>query len=187
MKKQISLKWKLARYLYIFAGGLLFVLIVFQMYLLEPMYEKYSLETMNQVASKAMISLGQDNFTDVIYNLSASDDVCIRIYDGNTDIMAGNYGSPLYQMKYDEINQLFKLTKENNNEFVQKTVLKQEAGQADITKSILLSRIGENDGKPALIMVYTRLSPMNATLQTLRVQLFYIGIMLIVAICLFIT
>lgn len=151
------------------------------MYLLEPMYEKYSLETMNQVASKAMISLGQDNFTDVIYNLSASDDVCIRIYDGNTDIMAGNYGSPLYQMKYDEINQLFKLTKENNNEFVQKTVLKQEAGQADITKSILLSRIGENDGKPALIMVYTRLSPMNATLQTLRVQLFYIGIMLIVA------
>ncbi len=180
----MSLKWKIARYLYIFAGLLLFILILFQLFLLEPMYEKYKLETMSNIISKAIQAMDEEGFADTIYNISSMDDVSIRIYDGKKDIMAGNYGSPLYKMKLDELNSLVRKTSENKGEYIQKTVLKHSDGHNEETKSMMLSRIVNRNEQPVLVVVYSRLSPMNVTLKTLRIQLLYIAIMLIIAVLL---
>ena len=42
MKKKVSLKWKIARYLLFFAAAMIGVVLLFQIGLLQPMYQGFS-------------------------------------------------------------------------------------------------------------------------------------------------
>ncbi|MDD6366044.1 MAG: hypothetical protein PUG17_03210, partial [Stecheria intestinalis] len=197
MKKKISLKWKIARYLLFFAIGLIGLLAVFQLLLLEPMYERYKIATVRRAGDEIVSALQSGDASDLnekIYEVSAQNDTCVRILSGNSDVMTGNMGCALYRMDTSELIEQYNLAKANDNSYLSTTVtgfglaggVSGPGGifnsHDDLMKNITLTRIIEDaDGAQATVMVYTGLSPVNATMQTLRMQILYISLIVAAA------
>ncbi len=197
MKKKISLKWKIARYLLFFAIGLIGLLAVFQLLLLEPMYERYKIATVRRAGDaivSALQSADSSDLNEKIYEVSAQNDTCVRILSGNSDVMTGNMGCALYRMDTSELIEQYNLAKANDNSYLSTTVtgfglaggVSGPGGifnsHDDLMKNITLTRIIEDaDGAQATVMVYTGLSPVNATMQTLRMQILYISLIVAAA------
>ena len=59
MKKPISLRWKIARTLLLFAVFIIGVLFVFEEFLLEPMYEDNKISTVKSVSDSIVAILQQ--------------------------------------------------------------------------------------------------------------------------------
>jgi hypothetical protein len=101
LKKKISLKWKIAKYLIAFGAGMIALLTVFQTVLLEPMYEKYKTDTVRKAGDQVVAALksNDSDLTSTIYEVSAANDTCVRIIDpSGEDQVAGNMGCVLYRM-----------------------------------------------------------------------------------------
>ncbi len=195
MKKKISLKWKIAEYLMLFAAGLIALLIVFQLWLLEPMYEKYKIESVRNASQQIEEALDDDdsNLTEVIYEISAANDTCVRIFEGSTDMTTGNMGCVLYRMSPRELLEQIELARENDNEYLSQTVSgvgpaggpEKREDEPDMMKNLTFTKILESDdGIDTVIMVYSGLTPVNATLSTLRVQILYISLIVLIAVIL---
>ena len=125
MKKKISLKWKIARYLLFFAIGLIGLLAVFQLLLLEPMYERYKIATVRRAGDEIVSALQSGDASDLnekIYEVSAQNDTCVRILSGNSDVMTGNMGCALYRMDTSELIEQYNLAKANDNSYLSTTV-----------------------------------------------------------------
>ena len=109
MKKK-SLRFQITLYLVIFAAGLIALLTFFQTYLLEPMYEKYKVDTVRKAADEVLAALNeetQENLTDTIWSISASNDTCVRVIDTyGADELTGNMGCVLYRMNTKQILEL---------------------------------------------------------------------------------
>ena len=101
MKKKAPVRIKIAKYLFGFAAGLIILLLVFQIGLLQPMYEHYKRSAVKSAGEEISFALQNYEGTELnqqLYRVSASDDACIRILQGNTDTTAGNGGCLLYRM-----------------------------------------------------------------------------------------
>lgn len=181
----------------LFAAGLIALLIVFQLWLLEPMYEKYKIESVKNASRQIEEAIDGDdtaNLSEVLYNISAANDTCVRIFEGNTDITTGNMGCVLYRMSPMELYDQVQLARSNGNEYLSKTVSgigpaggtsKSADKGRDLMTNLTFTRILEaDDGPETVIMVYSGLTPVNATLSTLRVQILYISLIVLAAVIL---
>ena len=187
--KKKSLRFKITLYLAVFALGLIALLTVFQTYLLEPMYEKYKTDMVRKASDEVVTALQEGNsedLTDTIWSVSASNDTCVRIIDTNgIDQVTGNMGCVLYRMNTREILEQYDLARENNNEYLATTegigipggpqIGKEPPGGKAEMKNLTLTRIVDSDYGTSVVMVYAGLSPVNATIQTLRLQILYIA------------
>ncbi len=187
MKKKISLKWKIAKYLGVFSAGLIALLALFQIVLLEPMYEKSRMNSVKAAASMvsaAFTNQDTEDLLDTIYTVSAQSDTCIRIIYGGTDYATGNMGCVLYRMSSEDLYRQKQKAENNGNEYldVMQSSVGIPGGRVDLEnfKSIIATKLVDVDDSTAMIMVYAGLTPVNATTQTLTTQIFYIaGIVLI--------
>ncbi len=188
MKKKSSLKWKIARYLLSFAIGLILLLTIFQNILLEPMYERYKRDTVRKAGNEvveALTSGNQEDLTNTIWTVSAANDTCVRIIDtSGVDQVTGNMGCVLYRMNTREILEQYSLARDNGNEYFSSSegigIPGGPGGQGKPgdggMKNITLTRIVDTNDGTAIVMVYAGLSPVNATIATLRLQIVYIAV-----------
>lgn len=194
MKKKTSLKWKIARYLFLYAGGLVVLLTVFQTILLQPMYERYKLETLHKAGDEVVAALGtgsQEDLYDTIWEVSAENDTCVRVIDtSGNDQVTGNMGCVLYRMNTREILQQYNLARQSGNEYLSSSAgigmpggpgREGKPDDGGEMKNLTLTRIVDTDQGTSIVMVYTGLSPVNATLSTLRLQIVYIAVILLVS------
>lgn len=190
----------MALYLFGFAGVLILLLVLFMQVLLEPMYENYKTKQIKSAASEIATLMesdaDEDELTEEVMNISMQNDTCIRIIDGRgTDQVTGNMGCVLYRLSNQEIIQQISLASENNNEVLTSTFggftpagnPGAGDGNDDEVKNLTLTKILDTEEGKAVIMVYSGLSPINATLSTLRMQIVYIAFIILVAIILLIT
>ena len=193
MKKKSSLKWKIARYLLTFAVGLIGLLTVFQTVLLEPMYERYKRDTVKKAADEVVEALQSgdaESVDEVIWAVSAENDTCVRIIDtSGADQVTGNMGCVLYRMNVREILDQYALARENGNEYFSSSTgvgipggpgKEGKHGDGEM-KNLTMTRIVDTTDGTAILMVYAGLSPVNATISTLRLQIVYIGIIVILS------
>ncbi|MBR4455587.1 MAG: HAMP domain-containing histidine kinase [Solobacterium sp.] len=197
MKKK-SLRFQITLYLVIFAAGLIALLTFFQTYLLEPMYEKYKVDTVRKAADEVLAALNeetQENLTDTIWSISASNDTCVRVIDTyGADELTGNMGCVLYRMNTKQILEQYDLARENSNEYlsVSEGMMPLPGGpggdrrppEGTEMKNITLTRVVDTDYGTSIIMVYAGLTPVSTTIQTLRVQILYIAGILFVSVIL---
>ena len=163
------------------------LLTVFQTVLLEPMYEKYKTDTVRKAGDQVVAALksNDSDLTSTIYEVSAANDTCVRVIDpSGEDQVAGNMGCVLYRMNTREILEQYDLAMENNNEYLSTSTggmgIPGGPGRNDFDrrgsemKNLTLTRIVTMDYGTVIIMVYAGLSPINATVATLRLQMVYI-------------
>ena len=195
MKKK-SLRFKITLYLSVFVVGLIILLAVFQTVLLEPMYEKYKIDTVRRAGDEVIEALDEGDDTDLtetIWEVSAANDTCVRIIDtSGIDQVTGNMGCVLYRMNTREILEQYQLARENDNEYLSTSAGIGIPGgpqtdmphpdRRDEMKNLTLTRIVDSDNGTAIVMIYAGLSPVNATIQTLRLQIIYIAVILFVSV-----
>jgi signal transduction histidine kinase len=98
-------------------------------------------------------------------------------------------GCVLYRMNTREILEQYSLARENNDSYLSKSSgigLPGGPGRDDgrggaEMKNLTLTRIVDTDNGTSIVMVYTGLSPVNATVSTLRMQIIYIAVILLAA------
>jgi len=191
LKKQISLKWKIGRYLLFFGVFIILVMFIFQIGLLEPMYEQSKINTVKLVSDTIVNALDDDmddeELEELVFENEVKNDTCIRYFrteEGHT--------SDSYDMHYMNGCLLYRMRPEEINENIANALTSQDKTYLGISeanmnmpisengfRNIIYTRILQDDDETSIVMVYTGISSVGAALQTLRNQMLYIGIILI--------
>ena len=205
MKRQISLKYKIGRYLVVFSVLIVAVIFLFQVVLLEPMYERSKIQAVKEVSESVVQAVANGNDATTIMRMAAQSDTCVQTYtalssDGSTGTatVAGNGGCIAYSLNETDVTQYVALAQENNGSYLTTVSQSQahpigkgdrggDAGAStmkddDQVKNIIYTRIVQINGENDVIIVTGVLTPLSATTQTLSSQMWYIGIFLVFAI-----
>ena len=175
MKKMPDLKHKTGRLLGIYAVLIIALIFIFQAVLLQPMYTRSKIRSVNTVTEQIAEALDTDTYLDSVYRLSRENDACIRIVADTYEVTDQAVGCVLNRMSPWEIQEQIGLAEENGGSWL--SILEDKHG-AEGLQSIVSTRVQE-DG--TVIMVSTNLTALNATVRTLRVQMLFIAGILVIA------
>ncbi len=202
MKKPISIRWKILFYILAFSVVLFGLLWLFQTVFLDRFYENIRQNQIIRVASVISANIDDEENLETIMQKQAQDnEACIRvIYNYNQNISAGNQlGCKVDRLTQQEINDYIQLALNNNGTYLEKTydkttyqtifgpITRQSSDTFDLIHTTVTWTVDPltQDRNPALILVSARLTPVNATISTLKVQLGYIaGILMVMALIL---
>ncbi len=189
MKKQSSLRWKILKYLLVFVFAMISMIWLFQIVFLDSFYQSIKSKNLEFVASAVAETLDDEQIQQKIDHLSTENEVCVRVVQllnkqvlpvsvqyVSTDHSACAVARLTDEQVIDYWNKAI-----SNHGMIQaktKEVIPlgmtgamqfgyQETGHQDL---LLAKSIGD-DGLDALVLVSTRISPVNSTIETLRVQL----------------
>ena len=196
MKKQISLRWKILIYLLSFVFAMIFLIWLFQTAFLDTFYKSIKTKNLNDVAVQLTSSLGnKEDIQQTIDTLSSDNEVCIRVVQFvNLDFIPSEVqyvsqdrsACAVARLSGEQVVDYWQKARENNGRYQVETIEVipmgfgsqfpfKETGNRDI----VLAKAVNHD---ALILISTRISPVNSTIETLTVQLMFItGIIVIVA------
>lgn len=170
-----SLKWKIAKYLLAFGGSLIALIALFQIVLLEPMYENSKINTVKQATTDIISSIAKDDLSDTMYRVSAENDLCIRIYSESSSIYAGNVGCVLYRMSNEELVKEISEARANNNSYLSTKSESFDGSEKNTIKDITYTKITDVANQTYIVMVNTSITPVDATVSTLTKQLWMIS------------
>ncbi|MCR5447960.1 MAG: HAMP domain-containing histidine kinase [Solobacterium sp.] len=186
--KKTSLKWQIAFYLGAFAAVLIAVIWIFQMFLLQPMFEKSKISAVRKTAdtvSEAILS-SSDDLNEAIYDISVQNETCVRILTSNMNVIAGNSGCALYRMSGHELRENIDNAVKNGGSYLNTSTDPGFEMDGRELKEITYTKIVEKGDDLNVVMVYTGITPLSATTNTLRSQLKWITLIVIVLITLII-
>lgn len=169
----------------IFTVVIVILLWVLQILLLDPFYEMIKTREIKTTAAELIDSMETEGFLEV-YSSTIRKNIDVRITDPyGVDIVYTNYSDrhsyyiqtqterqlfAIYQ-KYSQKKGLFTETYENT----------EKNGFSDIKKGIILiTTVSKEDGGSYLLLMETEIAPVNATVDTLKVQLICITLVMIV-------
>jgi len=203
LKKPISLKWKIGKYLLAFAILTVAVIFLFQVILLEPMYERSKIHSVEEVSDAVIQAIANGNDSNTIMRMAAQSDTCVQTYtslrnDGSsgTATLAGNGGCMVYSLNNSSVTEYVALAEANNGSYLT-TVTQSQAypsesknsrNNTDMTddkgevKNIIYTRLVSINDEKDIVIVSGILTPLSATTQTLSSQMWYIGVFLVIAI-----
>ena len=187
-KVGVSLKGKIGLYLFVFAAVLLTLLFVFQMMLLEPMYEHEKIDSVKKTGDAIANAIDEDDLTDLLFATSMHNDTCISVTYNDASLTEGNQFCTVFSnMSTETKSELIGYASvSKNNTYVavhDRSLGKGSSRDTDSSfKDIIYTRIVKADDGDAIIMVYSGISPVSATRSTLSVQLLYITLMIVAAI-----
>lgn len=193
MKKPIKLQWKLLIYLMTFMFGILALLWVFQIGLLQPLYEYNKVNVVKEVATNIEKVINNDNINDYIASVSERNDLCVLVVTDNQIINSTNTGCMINRLPYDKLINYYQLAVDHGGSYLSKTELIEMSFNPNSPdesfvsryqgdKNIVYTRVVNNsEGVDNVIIVNTRVTRVNAATQTLSDQLLMIGLIIFVA------
>jgi len=188
LKKQISLRWKIGRYLLFFGVMVIALLFVFQVVLLEPMYERYKLNMVYSVSDEIVASLDSEDLEDIIEMNQVKNDTCIRVFTSNTSSTSVSGGSRqgcrLYHMMPHQLNEMlmYALASEDGTYLSIEDSSDTFFNPDEKFKNVTYTRVIDEEDETNVVMVYTGIAEVNPATQTIKTQLIFIGIILILMI-----
>ena len=195
-QSKLSLKWKVFLCFAIFTAAIICLLWLFQTVFLEDFYKMIKINSISSSAASLARNIGADNLDEVVDNLSRSQDICIRVVsqDGS-DISSADADRDctIHKMGPVRLSELYLKAIANGGEYTERLARKQEyiifdnrfsqgfypTAPSRELESIIHVRIAERNGSQVMILLNTIISPVNATVQTLRIQLIWISVILI--------
>ncbi|MDL2217036.1 HAMP domain-containing histidine kinase [Christensenellaceae bacterium OttesenSCG-928-M15] len=187
----MSIKWKIFSYLIGFCLLLLTILWVFQTVLLDDFYKNIKMQEIAKEASTYAKYITQGDMEGLEELAYKKGDLYVEIWTpgGASFVLSGNLPpdapsqfSNISQYKNDEKEVLFQETAAAGGTQLKRITGKGGGGVPDrrFRESIIYTEILSSG---ELLLASTVISPVNATVDTLRIQLYYIsGIMLLLAV-----
>lgn len=205
--KGMSIRWKLFAYLAIFTAFVLLVIWIFQVLLLNRFYETIKIDELNSAAATVSESVAdQDTLEEDIKSVYKSSLIFTKVYrmesDGTPELITSLDAVGDYYLKYATISQLAKIYKKatlnNGTYYERRTVTPFGEGiipmppSSDDTdnavtdapetkmKEIVYAKIVDSDsGERYVILMNAIYTPLDATVNTLKIQFMWIAVILL--------
>lgn len=195
----VSVKWKLFLYLAVFVGVMLCLLWLFQVVFLDSFYMSIKTNAVRQSVSAIAKNIDDEELQALVERLALQNGVCIRVLDRDGNEIAGKEAMPdcmIHRFKSDVLADYWVKAEESTGSTVD--VLSKESlwkdkeqpkrfdgmprpPARDFVQNLVCAKLVEQaDGTPVLILLNSTITPVNATVETLRVQLCYITVILLV-------
>jgi signal transduction histidine kinase len=202
----ISIKWKIFAYLSGFCGLLLVLMWLFQVVFLDSFYKTIKIREVKDSASVIMKNLDSNNLEELVENISVSNNVCIEILSEKGRII---YSSDMLQdfiihriPLIDKMKLLSETAKNggellgyynrdsfhdkkfefDKNKFIGRILESMRSPEQTIIYSKIMT---DEENNTVILLINSVISPVDATVNTLRVQLYYItGFMILFSVIL---
>lgn len=189
----MSIKYKLFFYLAAFAAVVLVMLWLFQIVFLDDFYRSIKVKDIKDSARTIEENINNEDLETLLDSISKSEDTCIRILTENGADLYSIDAIPdcaIHRMPPEDLYGLYQKTVQNGGtyldlrkkEFPKGNPFDNGKFQGNMPnpatrdeQSIIYVRIVEKeDGSKAIVMLNSVITPVNATVDTLRVQLAYV-------------
>lgn len=197
--KSISIKWRVFGYFSAFTAVILILLWVFQVVFLDDFYKAIKIREMQSSAQTLVKNIDSSDFATTMQNIAQNTQMSIMVSnaDGNMLYEETTQQNGIFQMLNTRIlAQLYAAVQnEPNKTLFQRSDTDQDDSSQESREQLVHPRklvsmvyaqiITRTDGSSVMILLNSTVSPVDATVNTLRVQLMYItGIMLVLALVL---
>lgn len=188
--KRIGIKWKIFLYLIGFSALLLGILWLFQVVFLEDFYKRIKMDEVDKAARNIVESIEEGDWDYVNEAVSGRGDLTVEIWNPISktiyDTKMSREGMNTSLFEEDKRRLLEKLKKDSTpiiQRYTEKTPPLFEKGKMMPRESIIFAaRITIGMDKDNLLLVKANISPVNSTVETLRIQFLYIsGFMIILS------
>lgn len=196
---QMSIKWKIFLYLIGFCSLLIILLWLFQIVFLEQFYKTIKVNSVKSSGATIVRNIDNENLGDLVERMAIANDVCIEIIDSTGEILHSYdhvRDCSIHKMPDFEKIKLFAKTAENGNELLDyynrdsfkdipfnnkhNFVGRVPDMVKNTQETIVYSKIMTNSqGETIIILINAVITPVNATVTTLRVQLYYMTAIMI--------
>ncbi len=185
-RNKYSIKWKVFLCFSVFTVVIICLLWLFQTVFLEDFYKIIKTNGIYSCAAALEKNIERDDLETVVEDMSQTQDVYIRIVtqSGEDISSAGNS----LRINPFELTELYLRAVSNGGSYMQiftnsRTTM---AGAPDYRyqpqqpmESIVYVKLAERNGQEVMIILNAMISPVNATVQTLQIQLVWITVILI--------
>lgn len=198
----MTVRWKIFTYLAIFSALILAFLWLFQIVFLEDFYKAIKTKTIYWTADMVQKQILSESHTDeeikeYLEDFSRQQEICIRLFDDSgTEIASADvlFDCVIHKMSPAKQVTLYLEAVQNGGEYLERfTKEKFENKEEDyaaapiplppprgIAESIVYTRIFANAaGESYVLMLNATISPVNATVQTLQIQLICVSVILL--------
>ena len=192
MKKLTSLKWEIGKYLIVFCVLTASIVFLFQIVLLQPMYEVNKIKSIQEVGSFVEKFIEDERLDEFVDYMQSQSDTCIMVYQtsssGGTQASIGNRGCMISSITNSERAKFVTkaIGSKNHSYLARVTNNSSDFGvdgeQGDNFDTIVYTKIVNAADYSSIIMVSGNISPLNATTETLASQMRYIALFMIVAV-----
>ena len=203
---RVSIKWRLFAYLAAFVAFLLILLWLFQIVFLDEFYKTIKSAQVRQVADSLAKNIGTDAFQQQLDSISPHDDICVRVVDSSgSTVYSRNtvYQCVIHKIPPDILSLLFHEAQnqggsisldleskpaefpwDDPKEF-NKAAGAQENGPrfkpfSGEAISMVYGKITDTSDGQLLVLVNSLITPVDSTVETLRIQLICITILLLI-------
>lgn len=193
-----SIKWSLFQYFTLFAAAILILLWFFQIVFLDSFYKAIKLNSIKLSAESIAANIDNEELTGLVTRIAQNNDFCILITDEfgrsylSVDILVD---CVVHKLSVIQRYHYVEMAEEHSGTYLEvfergnfKNTLYEDKWYAGLVprkdtgmmESLLYVKLAKTQsGALVAIMLNTNLSPVDATVQTLRIQLFYVTIIMI--------
>lgn len=192
MKKLTSLKWEIGKYLIIFCILTASIEFLFQIVLLQPMYEANKIKSIETVGSFVEKFIEDERLDEFVDYMQSQSDTCIMVYQssssGGMQGSIGNRGCMISSITNSERAKFVtKAIGSKNHSYLARVTNNSsdfgvDGDQGDNFDTIVYTKIVNAADYSSIIMVSGNITPLNATTETLASQMRYIALFMIVAV-----
>lgn len=194
----MSIKYKLFFYLVLFAAVMLVMLWFFQIVFLDDFYRYIKINNIKSSAETIEKNIDNDNLNVLLNSIAEQNQTYIRILNEDGSNVFSSDAAPdslIHRMPGSELYQIYKSAEQNGGTLLDfrsreepKDMLFKDKhfegnvpkGMGKIDQSMIYAKIVEKqNGSRVIIILNSTITPVNATVDTLRVQLEYVTIITI--------
>ncbi len=191
-KSGAPIKWKLLATFVGFTVAMLSLLWLFQVALLERFYKAIKTVDIQSSAEAIVRHIGDSDLQTLTENLAAQNDLCILILDSSCREIASADTLPgcrIHNMRYQDLLRLYVLALENGGSYTERITERSfqlspnwgfhpsYVDQKDVL--ILVQVVTLSTGEERIVLLNSTISPVDATVRTLRVQLTIVTVLMV--------
>jgi signal transduction histidine kinase len=196
--KKLSIKWRLFIYLSIFTAVTLLLLWLLQVVLLDSIYKTIKIDRIKLSAESIGKNIDDDDLQELIERISQDSDISVIVVDEAGKLLHSSEtipGSFINRMTASQFYSLIENAQLNGGAYMESTgrkVIRDEWNNNGFSKlvnpqsrgmieSIVYTKlVTKNNGIQVAIVLNAIISPVNATVQTIRIQLIFVTIIMLI-------
>lgn len=193
--RKLSTKWHLFGYLTLFCAVMLVLLWLFQVVFLDSFYKAIKTNDIKSSAQNLANNINSSTLSDLMSNISKNNDMNILIADLDGNTLQSSEGFPdniILRLSSVDFSTIVEDTKANGGSNITRFergnfknnmqgVGRQPFSKGFAMESIIYTKlVPYKDGTEAIIMLSANISPVDSTVQTIRVQLIFITVIMII-------
>ena len=197
--KHVSIKWRIFGSFAAFTALILILLWVFQVVFLDDFYKSIKIREIKTSAQSIVNNINSEDITATIQNISQNTQMSIIVSTESGSTMYEENALPnslIQRLSAAGLAEVYTITEAKGGTYferlprselqaAQQPGRAQHPGGGELESMIYAQTVTKTDGTKLLILLNSTISPVDATVNTLRVQLLYItGIMLFLALLL---